>query len=742
MLVQAAVRPSPCHSRHRFIAFYLIALLALVTACDGGGKPKQQTGSSVTPGPPVAGNAATPAKRPPVTAVPPTPKPSPISSDTAQKYFDAWKQQQYSSMYDLLTPAAQQSISRDKFVARYRGIADEATITGIKPTFTPPADKQADQIPYSVVYTTALFGDVRQDVTMLLEKESDGWRVQWTPSLIFKDLGNSNLVHNFVDVPPRGAILARDGQPLAITASVGVVGTSRTIMNNPSAVKDRAGTINQMAQRLALNPADIQKKVDDTATPPDYFITLKTLPYNLPAEQRGSLEAIPGVIIQDVSRRVYPQGTLAAHVIGYVAKITADQLAKLKGEGYIEDDTIGQTGLEDTYDQQLSGKRGARLTIITPDGQVVIELASRPGSPPMDVHTTIDIAAQRGAEAALANGDHIGSLVMLDPTDDSVLAMASWPSFDPNLFVQGLTQDQATQLFDEKRKPLLNRATLATYPPGSTFKVVTATAGLQRGGLTPQSTLPCPPAWFGLGQNLPKKNWRPDDLGNITVVDALTTSCNSVFYQIGLNLDHIDPNILPGIAASFGYGRLTGINGIDEAPGLDPNPDWKQKTLHEAWFSGDSVNMAIGQGYLSVTPLQVANAYSALTRNGDLRSPLLVRELQPTVAGAPPQQFESKQLGQIPISASTLQIIKDGMTRVVQDPRGTAYQTFQGSRLDAAGKSGTAEDQGLQNHVLFVAYAPRNAPKAVAVVVLDEGQSGSLEAGPIVRKSLEAYLGR
>jgi len=213
MLVQAAVRPSPCHSRHRFIAFYLIALLALVTACDGGGKPKQQTGSSVTPGPPVAGNAATPAKRPPVTAVPPTPKPSPISSDTAQKYFDAWKQQQYSSMYDLLTPAAQQSISRDKFVARYQGIADEATITGIKPTFTPPADKQADQIPYSVVYTTALFGDVRQDVTMLLEKESDGWRVQWTPSLIFKDLGNSNLVHNFVDVPPRGAILARDGQP-------------------------------------------------------------------------------------------------------------------------------------------------------------------------------------------------------------------------------------------------------------------------------------------------------------------------------------------------------------------------------------------------------------------------------------------------------------------------------------------------------------------------------------------------
>jgi penicillin-binding protein 2 len=329
---------------------------------------------------------------------------------------------------------------------------------------------------------------------------------------------------------------------------------------------------------------------------------------------------------------------------------------------------------------------------------------------------------------------------MLDPTDNSVLAMASHPSFDPNWFVQGLTDAQAAQVLDEKTKPLLDRATLATYPPGSTFKVITASAGLERGGLTPQSRLPCPPVWYGLGQNLPKKNWRPDDLGNITVADALMTSCNPFFYQVGLNLDGVDPNILPSFTAAFGYGRPTGINGVDEAPGLDPNGDWKQKTLHESWFTGDSVNMAIGQGYLLVTPLQVANAYSAITRNGDLRSPLLVSQLRPAVAGAAPQQFQSKVLGQIPISATTLQAIRDGLTRVVQDPRGTAYSTFQGSRLDAAGKSGTAEDQGLQSHVLFVAYAPRTAPKAVAVVVLDEGESGSLEAGPMVRRALEGYL--
>jgi penicillin-binding protein 2 len=491
-----------------------------------------------------------------------------------------------------------------------------------------------------------------------------------------------------------------------------------------------------------LNAADVQKQIDDSTVPADYFITIKTLPYSFPADQRSALEAIPGVIVHDEPQRVYPLGPTAAHVVGYVAKITADQLAKLRGEGYGPDDIVGASGLEATYELQLAGKRGARLAIVTPDGQEVQELASRPGASPQEIVTTIDVKAQQGAEAALATSKSTGSLVMLDPTDNSVLAMVSSPSFDPNWFVQGLTQDQTNQIFDETRKPLLNRATLATYPPGSTFKVVTATAGLERGGLNTSSRLPCPPVWYGLGQNLPKANWRPDDLGSISVSDALMTSCNPVFYQIGLMLDHVDPNILPGMTSAFGYGRPTGINGVDESPGLAPNPDWKQKSLKEAWFTGDTVNMAIGQGYLLVTPLQVANAYSAITRSGDLRSPLLVREMRPAVANATPQEFQSQSLGQIPFSATTLQVLRDGLTRVVQDPRGTAYSTFQGSRLDAAGKSGTAEDQGLQNHVLFVSYAPRTAPKALAVVVLDSGASGSLEAGPIVRRALETYLGR
>jgi penicillin-binding protein 2 len=733
--LRTIARPKQAQQRPRRALLLLLIVLLLAAACDGGQKKEQATVPGSTPAAAAAGNRP----RTAVPTAPPTPKPSPNSSDTAQKFIDLWRQQQYASMYDLLTTTAKQAITQDKFVARYNAIADEATITAIAPSFTPPADKQADQIPYSVTYTTALFGAVRQDMQMPLVREADGWRVQWTPSLIFADLGATNLVHVFEDIPKRGAILARDGTPLAITASVGVVGTSRALMNNPSIVKDRASAVAQLAQRLGIDAATINQKINDASSAADYFIKLKTLPYNYPADQRNTLEALPGVVIQDVDQRVYPLGTAAAHTVGYIARISADQLKQLRGEGYSEDDLLGQTGIEATFEKQLAGKRSARLTIISPDGQVVKELASRPGAPAMEVVTTIDVKAQQAAEAALGN-QRSGSLVMLDPTDNSVLAMASHPSFDPNWFVQGLTDQQAAQVFDESKKPLLDRATLATYPPGSTFKVITASAGLERGGLTPQSTLPCPPVWYGLGQNLPKKNWRPDDLGKITIADALMTSCNPVFYQVGLDLDKQDPNILPSFTAAYGYGRPTGINGVDEAAGIDPNPDWKQKTLNQPWFTGDSVNMAIGQGYLLVTPLQVANAYSALVRNGDLRTPLLVKELRPAVAGGQPQEFQSKPIDQVPVSASTVQVIKDGMTRVVQDPRGTAYDTFKGSRLDAAGKSGTAEDQGLQNHVLFVAFAPRTAPKAVAVVVLDEGESGSLEAGPMVRNALEGYL--
>jgi penicillin-binding protein 2 len=731
-------------------ALAAVFALALLLAACGGSTKKENTPitGQATPGPGVATNirpSATaapeggfgrPAASPTPSAVP-GPKPSNNSSETLKTYLDRWQKGDYAGMYALLTQGAQSAITLDRFTARYQGINDEATVTGLTIAFTPASNAAADTLPFSVTYKTSLFGDVPQALSATLVKAQDGWRIAWTPSLIFAQLGATNLIHTYRDDPQRGAILAKDGSALAVTAQVAQVGTSRAILANPAAVPDKNAAIQQMAQALGLSTDEITKKVSDTSQPADYFIVLKTLPFSTPQSQIDSIAAIRGVVIQDVAQRVYPLGAAAAHVTGYVSNVTADELKTLAAQGYTSDDIVGQSGLEANYEKQLAGTRGARLTVVTPDGGVVQTLATRPGTPPMEIVTTIDPKAQQGVVTAL--GTRSGSMVMLDPTDNSVLALASYPNFDPNWFVQGLSDAQAKQVFDATAQPLLNRATEGQYPPGSTFKVITTTAGMLHDNLTTKSTLPCPPVWYGLGKNQPKANWRPDDLGNITLTDALMTSCDPVFYQVGLELDKIDPNVLPSVTATFGYGKPTGINGLDEAAGLDPNPDWKQKVVGQPWFTGDTVNMAIGQGYLLTTPLQVANAYSAIVRNGDLRTPLLVKELRPATAGAQPQTMTSQPLDQIPFTPDIVNVIKNGMRAVVQDPRGTAYDVFKGSKLNAAGKSGTAEDVNL-DHVSFVAFAPFDAPKAVCVTVLDKGVSGSLEAGPIVRQALEAYL--
>lgn len=667
-------------------------------------------------------------------ATPGTPGRSATAAEVAQVYFAAWREGRYAEMYDLLTPAAQQSIAKERFAGRYAGIAEEATVQAVA-IEARPAD--GGRVPFTAVFTTGLWGELRDANTLPLVQTGDGWRVEWTPALIFHNLTGANLVRTTVDIPKRGAILDRTGKPLAVTGAVPTIGTSKNLINVPQFVSDREGFIRYLAQRLGLTPEEIKRKVDDPKTDADLFIPLKTLPASTPDTVVQELENTPGVVVQRTARRVYPNGTAAAHVIGYIAPITAEQLEKLKAEGYGPDDLAGAVGLEATYERELAGQRGARLTIITPEGAVVHELAKRPVRPAQDVVTTLSIEAQLAAERAL--GDRTGSMVVLDPRDNAVVAMASHPTFDPNLFVGGLGE-QGVKLLNDPRRPLLNRTVNASYPPGSTFKVISGAAGLERGGYSAASRFPCPPVWRGLGPNFPKNNWNKTDEGQLTIAEGLMRSCNPVFYDIAVKLDGIDPNLLPEFAAGFGYGKPTGINGIDEDAGINPTPKWKRERVGEEWFTGDTVNLSIGQGFLLATPLQVANSYSAIARGGVLRTPLLVRELRESGTDHVLARHEGKEIGRLPVSQATLAVIRQGTAMVTQDPRGTAYSVFRGSTIDAAGKSGTAEDRGVQSHALFAAYAPRNDAKGVAVVVLDEGESGSLEAGPMTRQVLEAWL--
>jgi penicillin-binding protein 2 len=661
-----------------------------------------------------------------------TPTPTPVSSSSsavAEQFLGLWQDGDYDAMYDLLAPSSQAEISREKFVGRYEAIAEEATITGVSYIFEAASDPTATELPFSVTFQTAFFGDILDVNNMTLVNEAQGWRVLWSPSLIFQALDGVELVHFFPDFPRRGSIFDRNGTPLALDGQLPVVGVVKGL------IKDKEALIADLAQRLEL-PAEKMREKVDADVPSYYFVPLKTLPYGTPPEVLAPFEQIEGVVVRQETQRVYPEGSLAGHTLGYLAEVSEEQLKELGPKGYRSGDLIGAAGLEAHFQDELAGERGGTLAIITPEGTVSHTIAKREATPGKDIHLALDVNVQREAEAAL--GDRAGSIVVLDPVDNSVLAMASHPTINPNDFVTGLSAEAYAALANDPQQPFFHRAVAATYPSGSTFKPVTMAAGLEKGGYTVDSTFPCPPVWYGLGPDFVKHNWENVDRGLLTLSEGLMHSCNPVFFEVAVRLDGIDPEILPSFASAFGFGKPTGIVGLDEAAGVAPSPEWKQENVGEPWYTGDSVNMSIGQGYLLVTPLQLANMYSALARTGVLRTPLLVKSIVGADGSA--QEFEAKELGRLPVSETTLAAIRQGLTLVIASPGGTSYQAFLGSSVAAAGKSGTAEDVALQQHVFFVAYAPRDDARIVALVALDEGQSGSLEAAPMVRRVLETYL--
>jgi penicillin-binding protein 2 len=680
----------------------LVALSVLAAACGGG-----QDGSPPSP----------------------TAAPSSSSSAVAEQFLSLWEAADYDAMYDLLASSSQAEITRDKFVGRYQAIAEEATITGVGYIFDPSPDPAAAELPFSVTFHTSFFGDILDVNKMTLVNEAQGWRVVWSPSLIFRDLDGAELVHFFPDFPRRGSIYDRNGIPLALDGQLPVVGVVKGL------IKDKEALIADLAQRLELPAEKVREKVE-ADLPSYYFIPLKTLPYGTPPETLAPFEQMEGVVVRQETQRVYPEGSLAAHTLGYLAEVSEEQLKELGPKGYRSGDLIGAAGLEAHFQEDLAGQRGGTLAIITPEGTVSHTIVKLEATPGKDIYLTLDVNVQREAEAAL--GDRTGSITVLDPIDNSVLAMASHPTYNPNDFVTGLSAEAYASLANDPRRPFFHRVVAATYPSGSTFKPVTMAAGLEKGGYTVDSTFPCPPVWYGLGPEFVKRNWQTVDRGSLTLAQGLMASCNPVFFEVAVTLDGIDPEILPSFASAFGFGKPTGIVGLDEAAGVAPSPEWKQEHEGEPWYTGDSVNMSIGQGYLLVTPLQLANMYSALARTGVLRTPLLVKRV--VAADGSAEEFEAKELGRLPVSDATLAAIRQGLTLVIADPGGTSYQAFLGSSVAAAGKSGTAEDVELQQHVFFVAYAPRDDARIVALVALDEGKSGSLEAAPMVRRVLESYL--
>jgi penicillin-binding protein 2 len=706
---------------------------------SGSGNPIQTIKATTSASSAPAGTAAASAPGTPVsnaTVIPPAANGTiPIATNAlaspqaaAQTYIQAWNASDYQTMYRVISSRAQAAIPQDGFQQRYQNILAESGITAVQVTLL-GQEPGTSQFRIKASFASALVGNIDQENVIPLTQEGQTWRVEWTPSLIYRELDGNGLVRFFPDDPIRGRILDRKGRPLAVEGLVKQVGVV------PGKITNEPDLLSKLSAILNVDQASIKKAYQEGQ--PTWFMPIKNLPNTTPDTTVGQLNAIPGVEVHTTSARTYPYGSLAAHVIGYMGEINGDQLKDLGPQGYRSGDMVGQTGVEAWAEQFLAGKRGGKLAVIDPaTGSIRSTIAQRAKQDSLDVAVTIDIDIQKSAEDSL--GDKTGSVVLMEPGTGNVLALASHPSFDPNVFILGPSKQELANLTNEQTRPQLDRATQATYPSGSIFKVITMTAGFEQGGFSANQQLPCG-GQFELGGNI-YRDWNPAR-HTVTYQEGLVESCDVVFYTVGKALDDKDANILPNYARMFGLGSNTGIQGVPENPGLVPDPKWKRDTQNDGWSTGDTINLSIGQGYLLVTPLQMANVYNSIANGGTIWQPRLVSRIL-NVDGSVAKDYPPVEKGKIPTTPERLAVIKAALLQVTTSPTGTAASVFKGFTPPIGGKTGTAEQRSSTSsdpHSWFASYYPAQNPELAGVVMVEQGGEGGDVAAPITKAIYTKY---
>ena len=529
----------------------------------------------------------------------------------------------------------------------------------------------------------------------------------------FKAMADDNRIRLIPRDPVRGRLLDRQGRVLA---------TNRLTYNlylQPRLLKKGGWPTlrDQLAELLTLRAADLQARRQQGAHSESFRIRLAgpLTPVQV-LRFRERAESLPGAEVAIEVRRTYPNGPLASHLMGYTSNITEEEYKRLEPQGYRLSDRIGRTGLEMVYEKHLRGQWGGQQLEVNAAGQVQRVLGDKPARAGKDLRLTIDLDLQQAAERALDTVSK-GAIVAMDPQTGAVLAMASRPHFDPNIFSDGPTTAQWNQL-NRPEAPMLNR-TLQGFPPASTFKIVTTIAGLESGKFQASSTLPTSASFCYYGQCYADHA----AYGSIGFPFALAVSSNSFYYRLGLA---VGPTELFKAARRLGYGAYTGVElREEESSGLLGDPAWKRKVLKEPWSSVDTITSSIGQGAVTVTPLQMARLYAAVANGGWLVTPHLVDRPVPRVwLGLKPQ---------------TLQVLRKGLRQVVTE--GTGKVLNDPSLPPVAGKTGTAEDPPRPDHAWFGGYAPADQPTLVIVAFGENsGGYGGTIAAPMVRALMTTWF--
>jgi penicillin-binding protein 2 len=533
-----------------------------------------------------------------------------------------------------------------------------------------------------------------------------------------RQLADSNRIRLVPKRPARGTIYDRNGKILAGSR------LSHTISIWPIALpRDQwPAVIKRLAKVLSVPPEEIQQRLEQAGYSSIEAITIAR--GISPAQATAIAEYIhelPGVRLEAEAVRNYPNGDLAAHVLGYTGELTDQQLTARRDQGYRLGDVVGQMGAETAFERTLRGAWGGQQVEVDSTGRIISVLGEKPAVSGQDIQLTIDLELQRAAEEAL--GTRKGAVVAIDPRNGAVLALASWPTYDPNIFTTRITEAQWQQL-QGADKPFLNRA-LQAFPPASTFKIVTTAAAIESGNYSPNAVLPTS-AYVQVG-GIRFGEWNRAGFGPLGFTGALSQSANTFFYQVGMR---IGGPTLSEMARRFGFGRKTGIEiAAEENPGLVPDATWKRETLDTPWVVGDVINMSIGQGFMRSTPLQVANMFTVVANGGYRVTPHLLKD----------NEEHRNWKESIELSDATIDVLRRGLRQAVAS--GTARALNVSHIPPVAGKTGTAEAPPGPSHAWFGGYAPADNPEIVVVTFAENsGGGGGGTAAPIALKVLEAYF--
>ncbi|MFA5839393.1 MAG: penicillin-binding protein 2 [Candidatus Margulisiibacteriota bacterium] len=530
------------------------------------------------------------------------------------------------------------------------------------------------------------------------------------------DLSIDNAAKIVSDPAPRGIIYDRKGKAIVENQPVFSVHVLPYILNKKPA-NERKYILNKLSILLG-------DKIDYKVSATEPIIVKDHIQKEIAIRIQERRLDLDGVVVRTSPVRRYPYGSAACHVLGYIGEIQRDDLLKLKEEGYRIGDFIGKDGLEKVYDKQLRGIDGGKKIEVDVYGNPLRILESLEPIPGADMQTTLDINLQMAVEKAL--GAKAGAVVVMDPKTGEILALTSHPNYDPNLFVKPMEKGAWASL-NSAYHPFMNRA-LAIYPPGSTFKVVTLTAALEGNFAKSQEMFNCP-GYYRINNRI-AKCWKETGHWAINIVEGLVQSCDVVFYQLGMR---IGPDELASYAEKFGLGSRTGIDLPQEKKGLVPSKSWKKDTLHEPWYEGESMNYGIGQGYVQVTPMQMAGVYAGIA-TGAIPKPYIVTKITDR-NGITITEGKTRIAYKVPLSDKNIQIIRNALREVVKRATGIVAKV---PGIPAAGKTGTAENPGLP-HAWFICYAPYDNPEIVIVAFVEHGQHGDQASASVARDILTWY---